>query len=137
MPDRSDSEHVDCTECRARPYGDNMRIIYAKPGGGTTSTWHTPECSQAITLERLQRTAEQIREQDAWAHGVFPAACERLQRAAAAIPADAPAQPFVAALSDLVREQAETTGSVRLHRWAEILERHFPPELPDPDHITE
>jgi hypothetical protein len=29
-----------------------------------------------------------------------------------------------------------TTGFVTLHRWARILERHFPPEPPDPDHAT-
>jgi hypothetical protein len=32
--------------------------------------------------------------------------------------------------------QADTTGFVVLHQWAEILERHFPPELPDPDRTT-
>ncbi|MEU2739394.1 hypothetical protein ABZ656_29505 [Streptomyces sp. NPDC007095] len=40
-------------------------------------------------------------------------------------------------LSELVQAQTDTTGFVVLHRWAEILERHFPPELPDPDHATE
>jgi hypothetical protein len=29
-----------------------------------------------------------------------------------------------------------TTGFVTLHRWARILERHFPPEPLDPDHAT-
>jgi hypothetical protein len=52
------------------------------------------------------------------------------------LPADTAAQPFVNALLALVHAQAETTGFVRLHEWAEILERYFPPELPDPDHIT-
>ncbi|MFF8973670.1 hypothetical protein [Streptomyces sp. NPDC014995] len=47
------------------------------------------------------------------------------------------AQPFVEALAELVRAQADTTGFVVLPRWAEILERHFPPELPDPDCTTE
>ncbi|WP_327241232.1 hypothetical protein [Streptomyces sp. NBC_01320] len=46
-------------------------------------------------------------------------------------------QPFVDALSELVQAQADTTGIVVLHRWAEILEWHFPPELPDPDRTTE
>ncbi|MET8211983.1 hypothetical protein ABZT51_39470 [Streptomyces sp. NPDC005373] len=75
--------------------------------------------------------------QDAWAKGVFPAAHERLKQAAAAMPPDAPAQPFVDALTELVQAQAGTTGFVVLHRWAEILERHFPPQLPDPEHTTE
>ncbi|MFF3343651.1 hypothetical protein [Streptomyces flavidovirens] len=46
-------------------------------------------------------------------------------------------QPFIDALNELVQAQAGTTGFVVLHEWAEILERHFPPQLPDPDHTTE
>ncbi|MFE7794245.1 hypothetical protein [Streptomyces sp. NPDC057460] len=46
--------------------------------------------------------------------------------------------PFSARLIRRGRaRQADTTGIVVLHRWVEILERHFPPELPDPDHTTE
>ncbi|MEW5542718.1 hypothetical protein AB1339_34360 [Streptomyces cyaneofuscatus] len=74
--------------------------------------------------------------QDAWAKDVFPAVCERLKQAAAAMPPGTPAQPFVDALTELVQAQADTTGFVVLHRWAEILERHFPPQSPDPDHTT-
>lgn len=44
---------------------------------------------------------------------------------------------FADALSELVQAQADTTGIVVLHRWAETLERHFPPELPDPDRTEE
>ncbi|MDN3293387.1 hypothetical protein QWM81_04875 [Streptomyces ficellus] len=51
--------------------------------------------------------------------------------------ADAPARPFVAALTELVQAQADTTGFVTLPRWAEILKRHFPLELLDPDHTTQ
>ncbi|WP_327310038.1 hypothetical protein OG730_43500 (plasmid) [Streptomyces sp. NBC_01298] len=137
MSDRPEPERVECTECFAQPHGDNMRIAYVKAGGGMSETWHSPECSKAITWEDLQKGAEQVREQDAWAKGVFPAAHERLERAAAAMPADSAAQPFVAALTELVREQAGTTGFVGLHSWVEILERHFPPDLPDPDRTTE
>ncbi len=51
---------------------------------------------------------------------------------------DREAQSFVAALTELVQAQADNlTGSVALHRWAEILYRHFPPELPDPGHTAE
>lgn len=70
------------------------------------------------------------------ARGVFPAAHERLRKAAAALPAGTSAQPFVDALSVLVQAQADTTGFVVLHRRAEFLERHFQPELPDPDRTT-
>ncbi|WP_327417499.1 hypothetical protein [Streptomyces sp. NBC_01233] len=62
---------------------------------------------------------------------------ERLRQAAAALPAETSAQPFVATLTDLVQEQADSADFVRLHRWVEILERHFPPELPDPELTTE
>ncbi|MEW2079307.1 hypothetical protein AB0941_38145 [Streptomyces sp. NPDC013433] len=67
---------------------------------------------------------------------IFPAAHERLKRAVAAIEPGTPAQPFIDALTELVQAQADTAGFVVLHRWAEILERHFPPQLPDPNHTT-
>ncbi|MFJ9154289.1 hypothetical protein ACIRP7_41045 [Streptomyces sp. NPDC102270] len=47
------------------------------------------------------------------------------------------AQPFIDVLIELVQAQAGTTGFIGLHTWVGILERHFPPELPDPDHTTE
>ncbi|MFB6718253.1 hypothetical protein [Streptomyces sp. NPDC056358] len=81
--------------------------------------------------------SRRIKEQDAWAKDVFPAACERLKQAAAAVPSGTPAQPFVDALTELVQAQADTTGFVVLHRWVEILGRHFLPQLPDPNHTTE
>ncbi|MFB8247321.1 hypothetical protein ACFC5X_20045 [Streptomyces sp. NPDC055952] len=81
--------------------------------------------------------ARQVEEQEAWAEEVFPAAFERLKHAATAIPPGTAAQPFVDALTELVQAQADTTGFVVRRRWVEILERHFPPELPDPDYTTE
>lgn len=56
--------------------------------------------------------------------------------AAAGLPVGTAAQPFVDALTELVQAQADTTGFVVLHRWAEILECHVPSELPDPDRAT-
>jgi hypothetical protein len=99
--------------------------------------WHTSECPQFVIMQiGWEAGSRSIREQEEWARGVFPAAHERLRQAAAALPADTAAQPFVNALLALVQAQAGTTGFVGLHQWAEILERYFPPELPDPDHIT-
>ncbi|WOT40723.1 hypothetical protein [Streptomyces coeruleorubidus] len=100
--------------------------------------WHTPDCPQ-YTIMRInwKEGARRVKEQDEWAKGVFPAAHERLKRAAAAISPGTAAQPFVDALTELVQAQADTTGFVGLRRWAEIMERHFPPELPDPYHTTE
>ncbi|MFI9781081.1 hypothetical protein ACIHCV_41730 [Streptomyces sp. NPDC051956] len=62
---------------------------------------------------------------------------EHLKQAATAMPPCTPAQPFIDALTELVQAQADTTGFVVLHHWVEILERHFPPQLPDRDHTTE
>ncbi|MFD4863461.1 hypothetical protein [Streptomyces atratus] len=38
---------------------------------------------------------------------------------------------------ELVQAQAGTTGFVVLREWVEILERHFPPRLPDPGDVAE
>lgn len=132
-------ERVDCPDCFALPGRDNTRFLVAKRGGGVREWWHTPDCPE---LTIMQITGEEgrkrILEQNAWAEGVFPAARERLNRAAAAMPAGSSARPFVDALVELVQAQADAGGGfVVLHQWAEILERHFPPELPDPGHVTE
>ncbi|MEV4438951.1 hypothetical protein AB0K09_08020 [Streptomyces sp. NPDC049577] len=63
---------------------------------------------------------KRVLEEEAWAKDVFPDAHERLKRAAAAIPADAAARPWIAALTELVQAQADTTGFVPLPRWAQI-----------------
>ncbi|MDQ0938706.1 hypothetical protein QFZ67_000411 [Streptomyces sp. V1I1] len=60
-----------------------------------------------------------------------PAAYERLRAAAASFAGDPAAAPFVASPTELVQAQAERTGFVVLHEWAEILDWHFPPQQPD------
>ncbi|WP_326794032.1 hypothetical protein OHA79_52435 (plasmid) [Streptomyces sp. NBC_00841] len=138
MTDKPESERVDCTDCFALPGPDNTRIAYVKTGGGISETWHAPDCpALAIRQINFEERSKRVREQDAWARGVVPAAHERLRKAAAAMPAGTVAQPFADALSELVQAQADTTGIVVLHRWAQILDRHFPPELPDPDRTDE
>ncbi len=138
MTDKPETDRVDCTDCFALPDPDNTRIAYVKAGGGVSETWHTPDCPALAIMEiNLVEGNKRIQEQEEWAQGVFPAAHDRLRKAAAELPADIDAQPFVDALTELVQAQADTTGYVVLHRWAEILERHFPPELPDPDRTTE
>ncbi|MGC5041046.1 hypothetical protein ACLQ2C_36525 [Streptomyces sp. DT73] len=100
--------------------------------------WHTSDCPQWTIMQiGWEAGSRRIKEQDAWAKDVFPPACERLMQAAAMMPPGTPAQPFVDALTELVQAQADTTGFVVLQTWAEILERHFPPDLPDPDYTTE
>jgi hypothetical protein len=138
MTEKPNVERVDCTDCFASPGDNNTRVMMVKKGGGITETWHTPDCpAEALMRVDLEESSRRVREEEAWARGVFPAAHERLKAAAAALPPDTDARPFVDALMELVQAQAGTTGFVVLSRWAEILERHFPPELPDPDHTTE
>lgn len=127
----TDEPETERTDCHALPDPGNTRI-----GIGPGEVWHTPDCpALAIFWINMEEGGKRIREQEAWARGIFPTAHDRLKSAAAELPADTAAQPFVAALTELVQAQADTTGFVVLHRWAEILERHFPPELPDPEHV--
>ncbi|GAA2836958.1 hypothetical protein GCM10010441_71690 [Kitasatospora paracochleata] len=66
-----------------------------------------------------------------WAKEAFPAAHSRLREAAAALTAGTAADPFAAALLELVQAQADDTGRfVTVPTWAEILQRHFPPKGP-------
>ena len=140
MTEKPETEREECTDCFAQPDPDNnTRIAYVMKDGGIHETWHTPDCPELTIMQiNLEEGHQRVLEQDAWAKGVFPAAHERLKQTAAAMPGDTAAQPFVAALTELVQAQADNlTGFVALHRWAEILERHFPPELPDPGHTAE
>lgn len=100
--------------------------------------WHSSECPQWTILPiNGEAGSRRIRQQDAWAKDIFPVAHERLKQAAAVIDPGTHAQPFIDALSELVQAKADTTGFGVLHRWAEILERHFPPQLPDLDRTVE
>ncbi|GAA3482301.1 hypothetical protein [Streptomyces yanii] len=79
----TETERVDCTDCFALPGPDNTRIAYVKTGGGISETWHAPDCpALAITQINMEEGSKRVREQDAWARGVFPAAHERLRKAA-------------------------------------------------------
>ncbi|MGW6360312.1 hypothetical protein ACWFR5_35395 [Streptomyces sp. NPDC055092] len=122
-----------CSDCKAGPSRENACVGVGLP----IQMWHTPDCPQWTIMQiDWEAGSRRIKEQDTWAKDVFPAAHERLKQAAAAMP-DTRAQPFVDALTELVQAQADTTGFVVLHRWVEILERHFPLQLPDPEHTTE
>ncbi|MER5886941.1 hypothetical protein ABT160_24220 [Streptomyces sp. NPDC001941] len=123
-----------CPDCQAGPGPENACVGVGLP----IQMWHTPDCPQWTIMQiDFEAGSRRIKEEEGWARGVFPAAHERLKQAAAGLPSGTPAQPFVDALTELVQAQADTTGVVVLHRWAEILERHFPPQLPDPEHTTE
>ncbi|MFJ9343049.1 hypothetical protein ACIRP0_27705 [Streptomyces sp. NPDC101733] len=117
----------DCVDCHPLPGHDNARI-------GPDKIWHAPDCTVfGQFMSSLKEDGKRVREQGAWAKGVFPAAHERLKKAAVDVSEDSAAQPFVAALAELVQAQADATGFVSLPRWAEILERHFPATPPGPE----
>ncbi|MFF4700003.1 hypothetical protein [Streptomyces chattanoogensis] len=133
MTNGPEAECVDCTDCFALPRPENTRIAFVKSSGGISETWHLPDCPHlAIMKISFAEGSRRVRQQGEWARGVFPAVHERLKQAVAAMPSGTESQPFADALTELVQAQADdTTGFVVLHRWVEILERHFPPELPD------
>ncbi|GFN09352.1 hypothetical protein Smic_79080 [Streptomyces microflavus] len=82
-----------------------------------------------ITWEADSRRSKN---QDAWAKDIFPAVCERLKQAAAAMPSGTPSQPFVDALTELVQAQAGTTGFVVLNRWGRSWNATSRPDCPTP-----
>ncbi|MEU7592617.1 hypothetical protein AB0B79_06205 [Streptomyces sp. NPDC039022] len=101
----AESDRVDCTDCFALPASDNTRIAYLKAGGriSETETWHTPDCPALSIMEiNLVEGSKRIQEQEEWARGVFPAAHDRLKKAAAELPVDIAAHPFADALTELV-----------------------------------
>lgn len=124
--------HTECPDCHANPDNGDTRIITAGTAG-TTETWHLADCPQHTVDQILSNdSAQRGEENEAWARGALPAAFDRLQTAAAALPDGSVAAPFVAALVELVQAQADRMdGMVTLPRWVEILVRHFPPQQPD------
>ncbi|MFK0112562.1 hypothetical protein [Streptomyces sp. NPDC091217] len=123
-----------CPDCQAGPGPENTCVGVGLP----IQMWHTPDCPTWTIMQiNIEAGARRIKEQEAWARGVLPVAHERLKQAAASLPPGTAAQPFVDALTELVQAQADANDLVVLHKWAEILERHFPPELPDPDHTAD
>ncbi|WP_031078986.1 hypothetical protein [Streptomyces sp. NRRL WC-3742] len=122
----------ECEDCHAAPDSGDIRITTVGRDLTVSETWHTAQCP-AYTVEQIlmEAGAAQVKEQSAWAKEAFPAAHGRLRAAATALPAGTAADPFVAALLELVQAQADDTGRfVALPTWAEILQRHFPPQDP-------
>ncbi|TLQ38964.1 hypothetical protein [Streptomyces marianii] len=123
---------IECSDCQADPDTGWVRQSWIKDGV-FTELWHTQDCPQYVVEQILgEDSARRMKERDAWAEKAFPAAHDRLAAAATDVAADSPAAPFVAALTDLVAAQAGCGGGfLTLDKWAEILERHFPPQEPD------
>ncbi|MBA4865929.1 hypothetical protein H1V43_32210 [Streptomyces sp. PSKA54] len=135
-PDRR--EEV-CPDCQATPSNMDARIIKVgkDPATGayySTETWHTEDCPQHTVEQILMEDGvRRVKERNAWMKTAFPAAHERLKAAAAALEGNEVAAPFVAALTELVAQQAEHLGRfVPPDRWAEILDQHFPPAGEEP-----
>ncbi|MGW3272255.1 hypothetical protein ACWDFH_12385 [Streptomyces kronopolitis] len=125
----AETEGEVCPDCQAGPSPENACLGVGMP----IQMWHTLDCPQYVIMQiNWESGSRRMKEQDEWAKGVFPAAHERLNQAAASLPPGTAAQPFADALTELVQAQADTTGFVVLHQWAEILDRYFPPVLPDP-----
>jgi hypothetical protein len=81
----------------------------------------------------MEDGVRRAKEQEARAQEAFPAARERVLHALMSHKFAPEAEPFVAALAELVEAQAEDTGRfVTLDRWAEILDRNFPPKGEEP-----
>ncbi|MFE5586362.1 hypothetical protein [Kitasatospora sp. NPDC056531] len=128
----STHRRIDCEDCQAGPDSGDIRTIAIGRDRTVTETWHTDQCP-TYTIERIlmEAGAAKVKEQDARANDAFPAAHQRLHDAAAALPADNAAAPFVAALLELVQAQADETGRfVALPTWTAILDRNFPPQDP-------
>ncbi|MFI9365945.1 hypothetical protein ACIG5E_33575 [Kitasatospora sp. NPDC053057] len=124
--------HIACEDCHAGPDNGDIRTISIGRDGAATEIWHTDQCP-TYTVERIlmEASAAKVKEQEAQAKKAFPAAHQRLQDAAAAVPADNAAAPFIAALLELVQAQADDTDRfVSLPMWTEILQRRFPPKDP-------
>ncbi|MFJ7948841.1 hypothetical protein ACIQ6K_35210 [Streptomyces sp. NPDC096354] len=69
-------------DCFALSGLDNTRVAYVKAGGGISETRHTPDCPALAVMQiNMEEGSKRVREQDAWARGVFPAARERLRKA--------------------------------------------------------
>jgi hypothetical protein len=129
-----DREEI-CPDCQAGPDAKDATItsVMKDPETGefyTVATWHLDTCP-AYTVNQIlmEDGARRAKEQSEWGRKEFPAAHERLLRAMMRVKLDAAAEPFVAALVDLVEAQGEDLGRIVLpERWAQILNRHFPPE---------
>ncbi|MFE9450196.1 hypothetical protein [Streptomyces sp. NPDC006739] len=123
-----------CPDCQATEADMDARIIGAgrdKTTGATypVVTWHTRDCPQ-YTVDQIliEDGVRRAKEREAWMRVAFPAAHERLSKAASALEDNEAAAPFVAALTELVAAQAQDLDRfVPPDRWARILDRHFPP----------
>jgi hypothetical protein len=92
---------------------------------------HAADCADYLAQQALLRQgAEQVRQEDERARQLFPDAHARFQAALQALPAEQAADPFAAALAELVALQAEqfhgNGGFVVLKKWADVLDRHSP-----------
>ena len=133
MSEDYDRREEICPDCQATEANMDARTISVgkDPDTGrhfTVVTWHLDDCPK-YTVDRIltEDGVRRAKEQSEWGRKEFPAAQERVKAAAADVDAGT-AAPFVAALLELVDAQGADLGRIVLpERWAEILNRHFPP----------
>jgi hypothetical protein len=129
-----DSREEICPDCQATEANMDARTISVgqDPDTGrmfTEVTWHLDDCPK-YTVDRIltEDGVRRAKEQSEWGRKEFPLARDRLKAAAAEATVSDAAAPFVAALLELVNAQGDDLGRIVLpERWAEILNRHFPP----------
>ncbi|MYS16125.1 hypothetical protein [Streptomyces sp. SID4982] len=132
-----DSRSEICRDCEATPENRDARIITSHKDEQTgryytVETWHHDDCpTYTVDQILLEEGARKAKENTAWGLTEFPAAHERLLEAVGKADLPTAAQPFVTALIELVGAQGADLGRIVLpERWAEILNRHFPPPAP-------
>lgn len=133
MSDRDTREEI-CPDCQATEANMDSRVTSVRkdePDGEyyAVVSWHTDDCP-AHTVERIlmEDGVRRAKEQSEWGRKEFPAAYGRLIEAVMKGQFEESAAPFVQALVELVEAQGEDLGRIVLPaRWAEILNKHFPP----------
>ncbi|NUS22693.1 MAG: hypothetical protein HOV92_00490 [Streptomyces sp.] len=134
MSEDYDRREEICPDCQATEANMDARTISVgqDPKTGrmfTEVTWHLDDCPK-YTVDRIltEDGVRRAKEQSEWGRTEFPAAHGRLIKAVMKGQFDETAAPFVEALVELVEAQGEDLGRILLPaRWAEILNKHFPP----------
>lgn len=138
----NDNREEICPDCKAGPHDKDAtvtKVIKAPETGVLTAvvTWHRDDCP-TYTVDRilLEDGVRRAKESDERGRKALPAAYARItELIARAEPAQfgEASPPFAAALVELVEAQlADLDRFLPPYRWAEILDKHFPPSDEEP-----
>jgi hypothetical protein len=132
MSDEYDRREEICPDCGATEDDRDVRTISVgkDPETGrmfSSVTYYHSTCP-AYTVDQIlmEDSARRAKEKAEWMKREFPLVRERLQAAASEGRGDA--EPFIAALLELVAAGEDLGRFVAPERWTEILTKHFPPE---------